>query len=94
MSIQVINSKHLSLYRGTGTDQVCGRLCNSFLPYSKKTLNVLSRNHHVTELLIRDCHLNNLHSSTRATLHAIRTYCCSINGKNIIKMLINNYNVF
>lgn len=64
-----------------GLIRVGGRLKNSNLNYSGKHPIVLPKNHHVTKLIIREQHINNLHSGVQATLCAVRSKYWPINGK-------------
>ena len=64
-----------------GLIRVGGRLEYASLPYSEKHPFVLSKNHHVTELIIQNVHMIDLHSGTQAALHAVRAKYCPLNGK-------------
>ena len=73
-----------------GLIRVGGRLEHSSLPFSEKHPLVLPKNHHVTELIIQNVHIVNLHSGTQATLHAVRAKYWPLNGKNETKKVIKN----
>jgi hypothetical protein len=45
---------------------------------------------HVTHLIIKDVHIENLHSGTQVTLHVVRAMFWPINGKIITKKIIKS----
>ena len=68
-----------------------GRLNNSILPYNERHPIVLHKAHHITNFIIRAEHLNNHHNGAQATLNAIRTNYCPINGMSTVKNVIKSY---
>ena len=71
-----------------GLLSVGGRLIHSDLTYSRKHPILLSKNHNLTHLIIRDKHLKLLHSPTQAILNAIRNNYWIVDGKNTVKNVI------
>lgn len=49
-----------------------GRLDLSHLPYSTRNPAILPRNHHVTKLIIRNCHDRVMHNGVNETLVELR----------------------
>ena len=51
-----------------------GRLCNSSLPETAKFPAWLPCDHHITRLIIRDCHYRVMHNGVRETLTELRSH--------------------
>ena len=66
--------------------RVGGRLSRSDLTYQKHPI-LLSKNHNLTNLIIREEHLKLYHAGTQATLNAVRNKYWIVNGKNTVKIL-------
>jgi hypothetical protein len=67
--------------------RVGGPLKNSILIYIEKHPIVLPAKNHLIHLIIRNIHVENLHSGTQATLHTARAMFRPINGKIITKKI-------
>ncbi|XP_015121728.1 uncharacterized protein LOC107044383 [Diachasma alloeum] len=50
---------------------------------------LLPKGHHVTNLIIQEAHLNNLHSGIQNTLHTVRQRYWPVDGRNQTRFLIN-----
>ncbi|XP_051171031.1 uncharacterized protein LOC127287922 [Leptopilina boulardi] len=72
-----------------GLIRVGGRLKNSLLPYNEKHQIVLPKNNHITNLIIRKQHMLNLHGREQTTLNAVRLKYWPVNGRSIVKSIIN-----
>lgn len=71
-----------------GLLRVGGRLQNSSLPYDQKHPILLSHDHHVTLIIIRDAHLTTLHGGNSMTLAYIRQKYWILGGKRAVKSSI------
>ncbi|XP_058810349.1 uncharacterized protein LOC131675397 [Phymastichus coffea] len=69
--------------------RVGGRLKKAKLIYVTKHPILLPSNHHVTDLIIRDLHENNLHTGIQSTLYLLRQRFWILNGKNQIRGIIH-----
>jgi hypothetical protein len=65
-----------------------GRLAQSELQYEQKHPAVLPQYHHVTDLIIREAHINQGHSGVQGTLHAVRQTFWPVNGRVAVKSVI------
>jgi hypothetical protein len=63
-------------------------LKNSSLTYAEKHSIILSAKNHVMHLIIRDMHIEKLHSGTQATLYAVRAMFRPIHGKIVTKKIV------
>jgi hypothetical protein len=72
-----------------GVIRVGGRIRNANLAYNQKHPVLISKNHNVTEAIIRHFHVKNLHSGTQSTLASIRQQYWPIAGRNKIKQIIH-----
>ncbi|CAK9799110.1 hypothetical protein ANTPLA_LOCUS1901 [Anthophora plagiata] len=70
--------------------RVGGRLKHAPISYSCKHPILLPRNHHVTDLIIRNEHFNHWHAGIQATLNAVRQRYWPIDGKNLTRKLIHH----
>lgn len=68
-----------------GFIRVGGRLQNSKLPYDTRHQLFIPRNHHVTELLIRQYHEERLHDGPSGLLAAIRQRFWLTNARSVIR---------
>ncbi|XP_029055232.2 uncharacterized protein LOC114882514 [Osmia bicornis bicornis] len=73
-----------------GLIRVGSRLKHAQLRYNLKYPIVLPHKHHITELIIRQVHINQFHSGIQATLHTIRHKYWPLAGKSIVKQVIHN----
>jgi len=64
-----------------------GRLCNSELEPDALNPIILPRNHQLTNLIVRDCHLRVHHSGVRATLAELRSRFWVPKGRQVVKKL-------
>ena len=74
---------------GNGLLRVGVRLSNGKMSFSSLHPIILPRSCFLNDLIIKDYHLNNLHTGVQSTLYAIRTKFWLINGKNQIKRVIH-----
>lgn len=65
-----------------------GRLGNTDLPYSTKHPILLNTKHHVTELIVRQCHLSVKHGGVKETLTELRSSYWIIRGRNFVRKLL------
>lgn len=72
-----------------GLLRVGGRLRNTQLDYDQKHPIILPRRHHITDLIIREEHLKNLHVGTQALLSIIRARYWPVHGKNVIRRVLH-----
>lgn len=68
--------------------RVGGRLQNSNLSYSCRHPIILPRRNFVTDLIIEDYHVTNLHTGIQTTLYNLRQKYWPIDGRNQIKKII------
>ncbi|KRY56711.1 hypothetical protein T03_9511 [Trichinella britovi] len=73
-----------------GLLRVGGRLRRSTLPPESKHPIILPYNHPVTELLIKDHHVRQMHAGVNQTLVAIRTKLWIIRARNAVKKIIRS----
>ena len=78
----------LNPFLDQGIIRVGGRLENANIPTHQKHPIVLSRNHHVTTIIIREEHLKLKHASTQATLYGVREHYWPIDGRNVTRHII------
>ena len=71
-----------------GILRVGGRLQNSILPYEQKHPILLPKGHHITELVIREAHLQHHHAGINSTLYAVRQTYWPIDGKNTTRKIV------
>lgn len=64
--------------------RVNGRLENLDVPYDEKHPMILPQNHHVTNLIIDNAHLELFHAGTQSTLYYIRLKYWIINGRETV----------
>ena len=68
-----------------------GRLYNSSLPESARFPAWLPCDHHITRLIIRDCHHRVMHNGVRETLAELRSRFWLTKGRQVIRKQIYNY---
>lgn len=73
-----------------GIVRVGGRLKNSQLNYNQKHQILIPKNHHITKLIIKQVHVENLHSGCQTTLYAIRNKYWPVAGRSILRTVIHN----
>nr|XP_033338067.1 uncharacterized protein LOC117226949 [Megalopta genalis] len=71
-----------------GLLRVGGRLVNSTLSYNQRHPILLPKSHHVTELIIRQAHLENHHAGITTTLYAVRQAYWPIDGRNATRKIV------
>jgi hypothetical protein len=76
------------LDESSGLIRVGGRLTHAILSIDKKHPVVLPHKHHITNLLITECHKMQLHGGPQATLAAIRQQYWPLGGKGVVKQVI------
>lgn len=69
--------------------RVGGRIDHSELSYEQKHTMILPKNHHLTELIIRQTYIQNLHSSLNVTMSILRQTYWIIHARNTIKRIIH-----
>ena len=62
----------------------------SFLPFDSKHQIILAKKHHLSELLIRDIHVDNCHSGRELTLDLLRERFWIIHAKSLIRKVLLN----
>lgn len=72
-----------------GVIRVGGRLKSSSLPDPQKFPMVFASNDHLTELIIREAHLKNLHAGLEALLSILREQYWVISGRSIIRKVLH-----
>lgn len=68
--------------------RVGGRLSNSGIPYSQQHPILLPRSNYVSDLIIQEQHLSNLHSGIQTTLYAMRRRYWLLDGRNQVRKII------
>ncbi|XP_043264211.1 uncharacterized protein LOC122404341, partial [Colletes gigas] len=71
-----------------GLLRVGGRLRHSNLNYNQKHPTILPKSHHVTTIIIKQYHLQNLHTGALSTLHNIRQKYWPLDGRNQVRKMI------
>lgn len=66
-----------------------GRLVNSDLEFDARRPFILPRKHHLTELIVRDCHERVHHSGVRATLAQLRSKYWVPKGRQEVKRVLS-----
>ena len=69
---------------------VGGRVTHSFLPFNSKHQIILSKKHHLSELLIKYIHIRNCHSRRELTLNLLRERLWIIHAKSLIRKVLLN----
>ncbi|XP_071576010.1 uncharacterized protein [Temnothorax nylanderi] len=86
------NSNLMSLHPildSNGVMRVGGRLMHADLTYEQKHQIILPGKHHVTDLIIRDAHITQLHAGPQATLYCIRQKFWPVRGKSRIRKIVH-----
>ncbi|UYV61264.1 hypothetical protein LAZ67_1004155, partial [Cordylochernes scorpioides] len=86
------NSRLLSLnpfIDESGLLRVGGRLRHSNLQFDEKHPIILPRGHFITELIVRQCHLDHLHSGLQLTMSALRLRYWIPAGRSLVKKIIH-----
>lgn len=82
------NSKILGLHPFLDSKNILrvgGRLSNADISYDQQHPLILPYKHKLTDLIILECHVTNLHVGTQALLSMLRLRYWPINGKNAVK---------
>ena len=66
-----------------------GRLQNATIPFNAKHPILLPGDHHLTVLLIRDCHKRVLHNGARETLAELRTRFWIVRGRQVVRKVLS-----
>ena len=83
------SGKHLGVSEDSGGVLRCkGRVQNSSLPYDAKFPVLLPRKHHLTKLVILDCHEAVEHNGIRETPTQVRSHYWIIKGRQEVKQLL------
>ena len=65
-----------------------GRIAKANLPHEMKYPALLYSNHHVTELIVINCHVRVKHDGVKETLVELRTRYWLIRGRQVVKRII------
>ncbi|XP_062541079.1 uncharacterized protein LOC134209115 [Armigeres subalbatus] len=92
----MVKGKQLKQYRGLalfsdkdGIIRVGGRLKYSSIPYDGKHQILLPEKHHVTEILVRQLHIDNFHVGQRGLLAILRERYWPIKARFLIKRIVS-----
>ena len=66
-----------------------GRLVNSDLDFDARRPIILPKKHHLTKLIIQDCHESVHHSGARATLAQLRSKYWVPKGRKVVKGVVS-----
>ena len=81
--------KHLrNFVDNNGIIRCQGRLARSHLSYETKHPILLPKEHHITILIIWDCHKRVLHNGTKETLQELRSRFWIVQGRQLVKKII------
>ncbi|XP_018396617.1 PREDICTED: uncharacterized protein LOC108774886 [Cyphomyrmex costatus] len=86
------NSKILSLHPfldSIGILRVGGRLVHAKLNYDQRYQILLPGNHYITELIIQNAHISQLHAGPQTTLYHVRQKFWPVNAKGQVKKIFN-----
>ena len=97
MQLTVVNSprcenlkKQFGLYPDdNGLLRCDGRLQNATIPFNAKHPILLPADHHLTVLIIRDCHKRVLHNGVRETLAELRTQFWIVRGRLVVRKVLS-----
>ncbi|UYV63476.1 hypothetical protein LAZ67_2004175 [Cordylochernes scorpioides] len=78
----------------SGLLRVGGRLRYSNLQFDEKHPIILPRDHFITELIVRQCHLDHLHSGLQLTMSALRLRYWIPAGRSLVKKIIHQCMVY
>ena len=67
-----------------------GRLSNAEIAPETKHPILLNRNHHLTTLIIRDCHERVMHGGVKSTLTELRSKYWIVRGRNLIGRIVSS----
>ena len=89
-SMQLKQLEHsLGLFVDTkGIIRSRGRIAKANLLYEMKHPALLYSNHHVTELIVTNCHVRVKHNGVKETLAELRTRYWLIRGRQVVKRII------
>ncbi|XP_055910779.1 uncharacterized protein LOC129945147 [Eupeodes corollae] len=71
-----------------GVLRVGGRLENARIPFEQKHPVILHKNHPLTNLIVNECHLSNLHAGMRQMTYQLSLHYCVIGIHHVIKRVI------
>ncbi|XP_065078248.1 uncharacterized protein LOC135701393 [Ochlerotatus camptorhynchus] len=83
-----VYGQELDLLRKEGTLRVGGRLHNSAQPYEVKHPIILPQNHRVTELLVHDLHLRNLHAGSSLLTAIARQQYWIVGCQTVVRKVV------
>ena len=66
-----------------------GRLENSEMPPYSKHPVFLDKNHHLTGLIVRECHARVKHGGVKATLTELRSRYWIVKGRNLVRKILH-----
>ncbi|CAB0012340.1 unnamed protein product [Nesidiocoris tenuis] len=73
-----------------GLLRVGGRISNAVIELERKHPLILPYKHHLTELILEDCHRKNFHVGANALLTIVRGEYWPLNGKSASKSVVHN----
>ena len=78
------------LFVDNGLIRCGGRLQNSDLPLTTKHPYLLPKDHHVTDLIVNECHARVMHGGVKATLMEFRARFWLVKGRQRIRQIIHS----
>ena len=83
-------SKQFGLFKDSNGVWRCGgRLDNSEVPPDAKHPVFLDKNHHLTSLIVRNCHARVKHGGVKATLTELRSRYWIVKGRNLVRRILH-----
>lgn len=73
-----------------GVIRIGGRIQNSDLQFDQKHPIILPYKHHVTKLIVEDCHERTLHGNTKLVMALVRQKFWILKCKRLVKTITNN----
>ena len=85
------SEKQLGLYKDAqGLIRCKGRLANSDLSFETGNPILLPRDHPLSVMIIRQCHINVLHNGVKETLLELRSRFWIIKGRQLVKRILHS----
>ena len=83
-------SKQFGLFRNSSWIWRCsGRLGNSAVPPGAKHPILLDKDHHLTNLILNECHERVMHGGVKATLTELRSRYWIVRGRQLVKKMLH-----
>ena len=80
--------QQFGLFLEDGVWRCKGRLHNADIPYTTRHPALLPKNHHVTSLIIWDCHSKVMHNGVKETLCELRSRFWIIKGRQLVRKML------